>query len=80
MLGTVKCLSKTRFDQVNNIPDALCYLDTGYDKANTIKILRTMYKMPDIDTKPIYGYVFGYITQFDIPAHKFESQLNLFAQ
>ncbi|MFV8335189.1 hypothetical protein ACNQF7_03770 [Flavobacterium sp. RSP29] len=42
VLGVVK----TYLDKLN---DYVCYLDTGYNKAETVELLRKMYKAKNID-------------------------------
>lgn len=72
-------MSKTRFLNLQQLPEWLCYLDTGYDKANTQSIIRHMYKNTDhINTAPIYAYVWGFLTQLQTPQTFNDQQLNLF--
>lgn len=63
---------KIKLSQLN---DWLCYLDTGYSKENTIKILGSMYSFnTQIDDKTIYLYLIECITQWlEIPV----SEINL---
>lgn len=76
MIGTAKCVSKIRHEKVADLPENICMLDTGYGKTETIRILKNMYKQtPNIETTPVYSYVFGYITQLPINDTQ---QLNLF--
>lgn len=80
MIGTAKLMSKVRYENFNAIPDHICYLDTGYDKSNTIRILRQMYKnSPGIEKSPTYGYVWGFISRLVIKSTKFQD-LNLFTK
>lgn len=77
-LGVVKCVSKKRYDTLTQLPNDICLLDTGYDKAGTINIICRMYKLPEqeIDNVAVYSYVFKYLT--GVPGTAFSNQLNLF--
>ena len=60
LLGVVECINKTRYDDIRHVPDTICYLDTGYNQAETENILAQMYK-DDPTGKPIYGYLFKFL-------------------
>lgn len=57
LLGVAECIGKARYDDINHVPEPLCYLDTGYNQAETENILAQMYKC-DPAGMPIYGYLF----------------------
>jgi len=60
LLGVAECISKTRYADINAVPEPLCYLDTGYSRQETENILARMYK-EDPAGKPIYGYLFKWM-------------------
>lgn len=57
LLGVAECISKIRYDNISHVPEPLCYLDTGYNQAETENILAQMYKC-DPAGMSIYGYLF----------------------
>lgn len=60
LLGAAECIHKTRYADIQQVPDTVCYLDTGYNQAETENILARMYK-DDPAGKPIYGYLFKFL-------------------
>lgn len=61
LLGSATCISKTRYNNAANIPEEICFLDTGYGNAETQGILSKMYKDEDSGLAVIYGYLFKWI-------------------
>ena len=57
LLGSAMCIGKHLYADTKSIPEPICYLDTGYNRAETENILSTMYKV-DPAGMPIYGYLF----------------------
>lgn len=57
LLGAAQCITKTRYTDITHVPEAVCFLDTGYGQAETENILARMYK-EDPAGKPLYGYLF----------------------
>lgn len=60
LLGVAQCISKTRYTDITQVPETVCYLDTGYSREETENILARMYK-EDPAGKPIYGYLFKWM-------------------
>lgn len=45
---------------ISQLNDWICFLDTGYNTVETVKILKEMYRfVSDWDTRPIYWYLIG---------------------
>ncbi len=42
-------LTKIVYCKINELPEITCFLDTGYNKAETIKTLQTMYANKNIN-------------------------------
>lgn len=61
LLGSAECISKTRYENMNNIPEIICLIDTGYSKDETLIILGKMYGTDEPQIMPIYGYLFKWI-------------------
>ncbi len=42
-------IKEIRYCKIDELPEITCYLDTGYNKEQTIKTLKTMYANKNID-------------------------------
>lgn len=50
---------KKRIEKISQLNEAICLIDTGYSKKETIKVLKRMYKdIVNIEDTHIYFYVF----------------------
>jgi hypothetical protein len=51
----VRVLDKRTFC-IGALSDRICFLDTGYNREETIKIIRTMYKGQEIDANTLINW------------------------
>lgn len=59
-LGVAKVIDKKQI-YLEQITEGMAYLDTGYNRDETIKIIKTMYpEVNDWTSKPIYWYLLKY--------------------
>jgi hypothetical protein len=62
LLGRAVIVDKRRLTSVDALNEWICMIDTGYSKAETIKILAGLYKdVTDWSTQPVYLYLVRYI-------------------
>lgn len=59
-LGLAECIYKHRYSHIYEIPEALCFLDTGYNQEETGNIVARMYKTAATN-QPLYYYLFKWI-------------------
>lgn len=60
LLGAAECVHKVMYRDILEVPVTVCYLDTGYNQAETENILAQMYK-EDPTGKIIYGDLFKWM-------------------
>lgn len=60
-LGAAECIQRIRYSSAEDIPETICFLDTGYGKQETLSIIERMYsdtKGEDKHLVGMYGYLF----------------------